>query len=484
MAQEQFGLYTQLERRQAPRLVIDRTALSLTLGLAEGIAAGAIVLGTALAYHGFLSEFSPQQLPVSLYAFHALLVGLVYSGLSSVTASRYLDRMQRQHASLADSALAWTVASGLALLFGFIAGLADDLSRATLTGAYALGLPLLLGLRGAIYSRVAARIQAGRLQYQKVAIVGNQGDVARFLLRGDHWRSGYQLADTIHIDTLSPEGDAAPGVVADRAQNWIARGIHYVVFVGDIGDLDKLELLSNELKRFAINVVCAPATSNDRVKFLDVVAIGANNALKVLGSPMSDAEVMLKRAFDVLGAAVGLVLLSPILAIVALAIRLDSRGPVFFLQARRGFNGKTFLIWKFRSMHVTESGLDMTQAQAGDPRVTRVGRVMRAWSIDELPQLINVLWGDMSLVGPRPHALVHDDELSLRLASYAHRQRIKPGITGWAQVNGFRGQTVTFEQIEGRTIHDLHYIENWTIFLDIWIILLTIFSKKTRTNAL
>ena len=156
---------------------------------------------------------------------------------------------------------------------------------------------------------------------------------------------------------------------------------------------------------------------------------------------------------------------------------------MFYRQERRGFNGESFYIWKFRSMRVTESGRQMTQVRAGDSRITRVGRFIRAASIDELPQLINVVQGQMSLVGPRPHAIVHDDELGEQLASYAHRQRIKPGITGWAQVNGFRGETTTFAQIEGRTEHDLYYIENWSIFLDWWIIFLTVFSPKTRQNA-
>jgi lipopolysaccharide/colanic/teichoic acid biosynthesis glycosyltransferase len=125
----------------------------------------------------------------------------------------------------------------------------------------------------------------------------------------------------------------------------------------------------------------------------------------------------------------------------------------------------------------------MTQARANDPRFTRIGRFIRAWSIDELPQLINVVRGEMSLVGPRPHALVHDDELRRQLESYAHRQRIKPGITGWAQINGYRGETSTFEQIEGRTLHDLYYIENWSLILDCWIILRTVFSRKAQMNA-
>jgi exopolysaccharide biosynthesis polyprenyl glycosylphosphotransferase len=198
---------------------------------------------------------------------------------------------------------------------------------------------------------------------------------------------------------------------------------------------------------------------------------------------MGEGAVFLKRLFDLSGALFGLAVLSPLLVVVALLIKLDSPGPVFYRQERRGFNGEVFYIWKFRSMTVTESGRAMTQVRVGDKRITRIGAFIRRTSIDELPQLINVLSGHMSLVGPRPHALVHDDELGAQLADYAHRQRIKPGITGWAQVNGYRGETSTLEQVEGRIAHDLYYIENWSIFLDCWIVLLTLFSAKTRRNA-
>ena len=200
-------------------------------------------------------------------------------------------------------------------------------------------------------------------------------------------------------------------------------------------------------------------------------------------TPMSKSSVLLKRIFDITLAGLGLLVLMPFLALVALAIVIESRGPVIYRQARRGFNGETFLIWKFRSMRVTESGYKMVQAQKNDPRITRVGRLIRATSIDELPQLINVLIGQMSLVGPRPHAISHDEELSHQLAIYAHRQRIKPGITGWAQVHGFRGETSTPAQVEGRVAHDIYYIDNWSIFLDIWTLVLTVFSPATRRNA-
>jgi exopolysaccharide biosynthesis polyprenyl glycosylphosphotransferase len=256
-----------------------------------------------------------------------------------------------------------------------------------------------------------------------------------------------------------------------------------MVIVARLDDLDAIEAIVSEMKRFALNVVYAPATNNRTLKFLDVVPIGANNALRFIRKPLSDFSVFVKRAMDIALASIGLLLLTPLFIVVAALIRLDSAGPVIYRQARRGFNGDSFMIWKFRSMRVTESGHHMQQAQRGDARITRIGRFIRTTSIDELPQLVNVLLGQMSIVGPRPHAISHDDQLGKLLATYAHRQRIKPGITGWAQVNGFRGETDTFEAVEGRTLHDLHYIDNWSILFDLWIIVLTVFSVRTHKNV-
>jgi undecaprenyl-phosphate galactose phosphotransferase/putative colanic acid biosynthesis UDP-glucose lipid carrier transferase len=156
---------------------------------------------------------------------------------------------------------------------------------------------------------------------------------------------------------------------------------------------------------------------------------------------------------------------------------------VFFRQRRNGFNAKQFPIFKFRKMTVMEDGATVVQAKRFDPRVTRVGRVLRRTSIDEVPQLLNVLCGDMSLVGPRPHALAHDDHYGDLLSAYAFRHHVKPGITGWAQVNGFRGETARVEQMKGRVDCDLWYINNWSLALDLKILVLTCRELVRRRNA-
>ena len=480
---QQVGYTGRSERRRYPRQVANSASLSWALSLGEGVAASFVMLLPALAYH-VIMQAPLTQVPFGLYIAYSALVGSVYAGLSFLTAGRFLSRVTPNQSIIADAALSWTAAFAMALFVAFLLGLTDELSRISLTASYVIGIPALLIARNAAYAALSSRITGGRLQYQKVAVVGERADVVRFLYNGHLWKAGYQLAGTLYLEDIRDgEGRVDQAALVEFAQRWLGHGAENLVLVGGIGDVDGLERLSSALKRFAINAICAPATTNSSFKFLDVVPIGPNNAVRFLRKPMGDGAVFLKRLFDLSAAIVGLLLLSPLFAVVAVLIKLDSPGAVFYRQERRGFNGETFHIWKFRSMTVAESGRSMTQVRVGDKRITRLGAFIRKTSIDELPQLINVLLGEMSLVGPRPHAIMHDDEFGQQLAQYAHRQRIKPGITGWAQVNGFRGETSTMEQVKGRTEHDLYYIDNWSIFLDCWIVLLTVFSPKTRRNA-
>ncbi len=193
-------------------------------------------------------------------------------------------------------------------------------------------------------------------------------------------------------------------------------------------------------------------------------------------APLTPVERMTKRALDLLGAVTAIALLSPLLIATAIVIKLDSPGPAIFRQRRNGFNTQPFVIFKFRTMTVQEDGATITQARRGDHRVTRVGQFLRRSSMDELPQLFNVLLGDMSLVGPRPHALAHDNEYKALIAKYAFRHHVKPGITGWAQVNGLRGETGRLEQMVERVRLDLWYINHWSFSLDINILVRTCFE--------
>lgn len=190
-----------------------------------------------------------------------------------------------------------------------------------------------------------------------------------------------------------------------------------------------------------------------------------------------------KRVLDIVVASTLIVLLAPVLAVVALLVRLDSRGPVLFRQTRTGLRGRPFAILKFRTMRVLEDGETIVQATQDDPRITRAGRILRKTSLDELPQLFNVLAGEMSLVGPRPHAVAHDRHYGALIEDYALRQRVKPGITGWAQVNGLRGATPTLDIMRARTAHDGWYALNANVALDLRILVTTPVALLLQRNA-
>jgi undecaprenyl-phosphate galactose phosphotransferase/putative colanic acid biosynthesis UDP-glucose lipid carrier transferase len=206
-------------------------------------------------------------------------------------------------------------------------------------------------------------------------------------------------------------------------------------------------------------------------------------AIEVQRAPLSPAERLAKRAMDIVIASTALIALLPMLVLTAIAIKLDGPGPVIFRQRRKGFNGQEFVMLKFRTMSVQEDGAVVSQAMRDDPRVTAVGRLLRSASIDELPQLWNVLSGEMSLIGPRPHALAHDDYFQQVVSDYAFRHHVKPGLTGWAQCNGSRGATPSQEQIARRVKLDLWYINNWSLLLDIQILFKTAFEVLRKRNA-
>jgi putative colanic acid biosynthesis UDP-glucose lipid carrier transferase len=204
--------------------------------------------------------------------------------------------------------------------------------------------------------------------------------------------------------------------------------------------------------------------------------VGPYYSVTIQREPLSRWERSVKRVFDFALAATALAVIAPLLAFAAAAVKLDSPGPVIFRQRRQGFDGREFVIFKFRTMKVLEDGEEIRQATRNDNRVTRVGKILRRSSIDELPQLWNVVRGDMSIVGPRPHALAHDEEYGARIDTYAMRRHVKPGLTGAAQVMGLRGETRHLSQMTQRVERDLWYINNWSLRLDLKIIALTCYA--------
>ena len=205
--------------------------------------------------------------------------------------------------------------------------------------------------------------------------------------------------------------------------------------------------------------------------------------ISIYDSPLDGSNAIIKRIEDIVLSTIILILISPVLIGLALAVKFTSKGPVFFKQNRYGIDGKPIKVWKFRSMNVMEDGAKVTQATKNDSRFTPIGQFIRKTSLDELPQFINVLQGQMSIVGPRPHAVAHNEEYRKLVDGYMLRHKVKPGITGWAQINGWRGETDTLDKMEKRIEFDLEYIRNWSLFFDLKIVFLTIFKGFINKNA-
>jgi Undecaprenyl-phosphate glucose phosphotransferase len=259
--------------------------------------------------------------------------------------------------------------------------------------------------------------------------------------------------------------------------------IHEVVVSSELNRWPELNDLLIGLRKLPLPVNLIPCGATSEFLKRPSHMIGDSISIELQRGPLSGPERTMKRVLDISGAGIGLIVLLPLLAVTAVAIKLDSPGPILFRQRRCGFNGQLFHILKFRTMSVLEDGESICQASPSDPRVTRLGRLLRRASIDELPQLLNVLNGTMSLVGPRPHALAHDSHFDKLVRNYAFRHHVKPGVTGWAQVNGYRGPTPDIADIQNRVEHDLWYINNWSFALDCLIMVRTFSALVRGDNA-
>nr|WP_249142010.1 undecaprenyl-phosphate glucose phosphotransferase [Bradyrhizobium diazoefficiens] len=366
----------------------------------------------------------------------------------------------------------WIVSLTILAVEAFLLKSSADLSRGTTllfaaTGGVALG-----GLR--LLWRVALNSSYAkvRLVDRKVVLLSLKPldfTSSRFK---DLRKHGFNV---VRHFVLEPSGDGAgwDHVIRGVVHQARAADAEEYLLVIDWDEMPLLQKLSHHLR-----VVPQPIRLLPDFPIADLVSrpfqpVSGTVAIEIQRAPLSVFERAQKRCLDIGLASFALLLLAPLLVTAAIMIKLDSMGSVIFRQSRRGFNGKPFEIWKFRSMTVAENGHVVTQAKRTDARVTRVGRVLRRTSIDELPQLWNVLRGEMSLVGPRPHALAHDNYYDQLISNYVYRHHMKPGLTGWAQVNGFRGETPTIDLMEKRVEYDVWYVSNWSIWLDIRIILKT-----------
>ena len=368
---------------------------------------------------------------------------------------------------------------GLALSFLILLGIlfllkiSDGFSRGWMLSWLILSAITVVYGRWQVTRLLKNRIKTGRLRHA-VAIYGTEDFIDKI---GENYDQACPLSE-ISGTYVVPKNEVAlnhPSKQLEELRKAMEIGEYDTIVIAlpstqkraiqlaieSLGSYSNELLLCSDLDQYPYPVNGSRTLGDVRLDVINIV-------------PLSESAHIAKAFLDYFLATVGLILLSPTLLLIALAIKLDSKGPVFFRQRRYGQNNKIFKIYKFRTMTVAEDGPVVVQAKQDDDRVTRVGRFLRRTSLDELPQLINVLLGQMSIVGPRPHAVAHDQDFETKLDLFSRRRRVRPGITGWAQVKGYRGETKTIEDIEGRVQHDLYYIDNWSIWLDLEIIARTI----------
>ena len=378
----------------------------------------------------------------------------------------------------------WFIVFSLLAIAAFLLGLQPDYSRAALVTYFAAGGIALVGIRQGARGVVQRASYSGSLATRRVILIGDSREVSEADIRDRLKRHGYRLVRTILFDCDDSEPNAVSRVLkTDFATLIKVADVDEIFLAVRWSDVACVDAIMEELHVLPVPVRLLPDFAASRYIAGPMTDIGIAKAIDLQRTALSPWERTIKAVVNSILAAIALVLFSPLFLAVAVLIKLDSPGPVFFRQHRVGFSGKPFRIVKFRTMTTLDDGTQIRQASRGDARITRVGRWLRASSVDELPQLFNVLLGEMSLVGPRPHAVAHDSEFGEAITHYALRQRVKPGITGWAQVCGFRGETPTIELVVRRVEHDLWYIHNWSFWLDAVILVRTVITLMNAKDV-
>ena len=445
-------------------------------------------LGLAV-HHVEISRSVPLNLP---YLAAILGIAVIASGLFQIGDTYRLGAFRRFPKTAMKLVAGWTLAFLIVAMGMVLAKVADNYSRIWLASFYGSGLVALLAGRVALLLFVRSKAQQGVFD-RRTAIVGG-GPAAEELIRtlkasGDSSLRIVGVFDDRNNDRSADTVAGYPklGNVSDLVAYARRARLDLIVFTLPISAEARILQMLAKLWVLPIDIRLSAHSTKLRLRPRAYSYLGAVPVLDVFDKPLADWDVIVKSVFDRVVAFFAIIAFSPVLLALALAVKLSSKGPVLFRQKRHGFNNETIEVLKFRSMYVDQCDQSaIRQVTKNDPRVTPVGRFIRKTSLDELPQFFNVLKGDLSLVGPRPHAVAARAANTLYdqvVDGYFARHRVKPGITGWAQINGWRGETDTSEKIQRRVEHDLYYIENWSILFDVQILVTTPFALLKAENA-
>ncbi len=466
------------------RLTIGGLVMGAVIAACEVAAIMLVAIASGAAWHGVVYGKTGDPLA---YAAVGVLAGIVYATPFFLRLEYRVDEYLAGRRTVARIVSAWTYAFFALFVLAFLTKTTGLASRGALALFFVSGGVAAVVVDAGLRRLVGWLVAESWIRPRRLLVVGAEPDVAAFVSRHNVGATGVEIAATAFLLPADPN-DLCPDAVRENVERVVetARplGVNDVLILKRDAETSRIAaMVADRFMDLPVSVHLGQLSIAEQFPEMHVSQLGRVRTLALRSAPLNPFQMYLKRAFDLVAASLGLVLVLPLFALIGVLIKLDSSGPIFFRQRRRGFNQHEFAIWKFRTMSTMDDGPEIRQATQNDPRITRTGRWLRRYNLDELPQLLNVIAGEMSLVGPRPHAVAHDKYYERVIRRYARRLNVKPGITGWAQVNGFRGQTETEHAMRSRIAHDLYYIDNWSIVLDLYIIALTIVSPKAFRNA-
>jgi Undecaprenyl-phosphate glucose phosphotransferase len=451
----------------------------VAFSLAAACCDALVIVGAALIAELFWEWFiNDPRVTNSMFSVGCVAAALFV--LPNATRREYrLDNYLKLNGHFGRTAALWSLAFFSILAIGFGAKVTAEFSRGAAIVFFALGFAALVGSRIGAVLLTRKFVCPGSALSRRVYLVGYADEIAIFRARYEAAMLGMEI---VGVFALRGHGRMLPDLKLAVADARELRPDEIFIILS-WSHKKAIDACVDAFRRLPAAIHLGPEPVLSRFAHAQISDVGCVPSLDLVRRPLSDGEIIAKRALDIVGAGLGLLLLAPLFAVVAILIKLDSSGPVIFAQRRFGFNQETFRIFKFRSMTTMDDGPNVVPACRNDARVTRVGRLLRRTNIDELPQLVNVLLGEMSLVGPRPHASAHDELYEKTIEFYARRHNIKPGITGWAQVNGYRGEIKSRDDILRRVEHDLFYLDNWSMWLDLQCLWRTLVSARAYCNA-
>jgi len=430
-----------------------------------------------------ISEWDANQ---SLTLAVTLLLFGIFAEYNGLYRSRPGERLARQFGQIAAT---WSMVVAFLLLIAFATKTSEHFSRLASIGWF-IATPIVLVIERFCLRLVLRSLHGRGGNSRTVAVVGCTPLAERLLIAMEADPTLSLEFAGIYDDRGEPRQVYASklstkvvGTIDQLIQDVRAGRITQVYLALPLRAEDRVSDILHRLADTTATVYYVPDLSSFSLLRARLTTVGHIPAFSVFDSPFQGLDGTLKRIEDLVLGAIALLFAGIPMLIVAILIKTTTRGPVFFRQRRYGLGGREIRVFKFRTMTVAEDGSKVGRATQNDQRVTAIGRILRKTSIDELPQLFNVIGGSMSLVGPRPHAVAHNEQYRALVGNYMLRHKVKPGITGWAQVNGLRGETDVTEKMQKRVEHDLYYINNWGLLFDLRIMWLTVFGKSVRKNA-